>query len=143
MPKLINLYIRNVVFGFALSGIFVGALMYFNVANLWHLVNSSSMGWVAGAMLFVFNGIVFAGVQFAIAIMRLEQDDKPSGGMREPLIVDYQPIAIPVEDAHNNRRESADFKQLANGGFADKTDLYCVCARQARTYAVGHGYDPF
>ncbi len=105
MPKLVRLYIRNVAFGFALSGIFVAALMYFNVANLWHLVNSSPMGWVAGVMLFMFNGIVFAGVQFAIAIMRIEhEDDEPKGGRRAPLIVDYQPIAIPVEDERRPRR---------------------------------------
>jgi len=104
MPKLVNLYIRNVLFGFALSGIFVGALMYFNIANLWHLVNSSSMGWVAAVMLFMFNGIVFAGVQFGIAIMRIDEDDEPKGGRREPLVVDYQPIAIPVDEGRKKRR---------------------------------------
>ncbi len=104
MPKLVRLYIRNVAYGFALSGIFVAALMYFNVANLWHLVNSSSMGWVAALMLFMFNGIVFAGVQFAIAIMRIDEDDEPKGGKREPLIVDYQPIAIPVDEGRKRRR---------------------------------------
>ena len=104
MPKLVNLYIRNVLFGFVLSGIFVGALMYFNVANLWHLVNSSPMGWVAAVMLFMFNGIVFAGVQFAIAIMRMDEDDEPKGGKREPLVVDYQPIAIPVDEGRKRRR---------------------------------------
>jgi len=104
MPKLVSLYIRNVLFGFALSGVFVGALMYFNIANLWHLVNSSSMGWVAAVMLFMFNGIVFAGVQFAIAIMRMEHEDTPKGGKRDPLVVEYQPIAIPVDDERPKRR---------------------------------------
>ena len=104
MPKLISLYIRNVAFGFVLSGIFVGALMYFNIANLWHLLSSSSMGWVAGLMLFMFNGIVFAGVQFAIAIMRIDEGDTPKGGRREPLIVELQPIAIPVEERRRPRR---------------------------------------
>ena len=104
MPRLISLYIRNVLFGFALSGVFVAALMYFNVANLWHLVNSSSMGWVAALMLFMFNGIVFAGVQFAIAIMRIDEDDEPKGGKREPLVVDCQPIAIPVDEGRKRRR---------------------------------------
>ena len=103
MPKLVSLYIRNIVFGFALSGLFVSALMYFNIANLWHLVNASSMGWVAALMLFVFNGIVFAGVQFAIAIMRMEKDDTPSGGTAAPMVVDYQPIAIPVEERKPRR----------------------------------------
>jgi len=98
MPKLIKLYLRNIFFGFGLSAIFVGLLMYFNVANLWHLVSSSSMGWVAGVMLFMFNGIVFAGVQFGIAIMRMEDDDEPKGGKRDPLVLDMQPIAIPADE---------------------------------------------
>jgi len=98
MPKLIKLYLRNIFFGFGLSAIFVGMLMYFNVANLWHLVSGSSMGWVAGVMLFMFNGIVFAGVQFGIAIMRMEDDDEPKGGKRDPLVLDMQPIAIPVDE---------------------------------------------
>ncbi len=84
MPKLVSLYIRNVLFGFGLSAVFVGMLLYFNVANLWHLVSSSNMGWVAGVMLFMFNGIVFSGVQFGIAIMRLPHEDEPSGGKRDP-----------------------------------------------------------
>lgn len=104
MPKLISLYIRNVLFGFVLSGVFVAALMYFNIANLWHLVSSSSMGWVAAVMLFMFNGIVFAGVQFAIAIMRMEKDDEPKGGKRDPLVVDYQTVAIPVDEGRKSRR---------------------------------------
>ena len=98
MPKLIKLYLRNIFFGFGLSAIFVGLLMYFNVANLWHLVSSSSMGWVAGVMLFMFNGIVFAGVQFGIAIMRMEDEDEPKGGKRDPLVPDMQPIAIPADE---------------------------------------------
>ena len=98
MPKLIKLYLRNIFFGFGLSAIFVGLLMYFNVANLWHLVSSSSMGWVAGVMLFMFNGIVFAGVQFGIAIMRMEDEDEPKGGKRDPLVLDMQPIAIPADE---------------------------------------------
>ena len=98
MTKLIKLYLRNIFFGFGLSAIFVGLLMYFNVANLWHLVSSSSMGWVAGVMLFMFNGIVFAGVQFGIAIMRMDDEDEPKGGKRDPLVLDMQPIAIPADE---------------------------------------------
>jgi len=86
MPKLISLYIRQVFVGFALSGLFVGALLYLNVANLWHLVSTSSMGWVAVVMLYMFHGVVFAGVQFAIVIMRMEsRDDDPQGGKKAPV----------------------------------------------------------
>jgi len=98
MPKLISLYIRNVFYGFGLSAVFVGLLMYFNIANLWHLVSSSSMGWVAGVMLFMFNGIVFSGVQFGIAIMRMGDDDEPKGGKRDELVLKLQPVPIPVDE---------------------------------------------
>lgn len=83
MPALVRLYIRNVLIGFALSALFVGALLGLNVANLGHLVAASAQGWIAVLMLFVFNGIVFAGVQFAIVIMRME-DRGEGGGRRRP-----------------------------------------------------------
>lgn len=86
MPKLISLYIRQVLAGFGLSALFVGALLYTNVANLWTLVSNSDIGWIAVAMLFMFNGLVFAGVQFAISVMRMEErDDGPAGGKRAPV----------------------------------------------------------
>ena len=88
MPTLIALYIRQVLLGFALSAIFVAALLYTNVGNLWHLISTSDMGWIAVVMLFVFNGIVFAGVQFAIAIMRMEHDETPKGGTKAPVATD-------------------------------------------------------
>lgn len=86
MPKLISLYIRQVILGFGLSGVFVALLLYFNVANLWHLVTHTSGGMVAVAMLFMFNGIVFAGVQFAITIMRMAGNDDQGGGKRQPVV---------------------------------------------------------
>lgn len=86
MPRLIALYIRQVVLGFGLAGIFVAMLLYFNVANLWHLVTATQGGMIAVTMLFVFNAIVFSGVQFAITIMRMTGPDGPGGGGRRPLI---------------------------------------------------------
>ncbi|SMH54519.1 hypothetical protein [Maritimibacter sp. HL-12] len=88
MPKLIRLYIKNVIIGFGLSAVFVFALLYTNVANLWHLVSTSDIGWIAAVMLWVFNGIVFAGVQFAIVVMRMGDDDEPKGGKRVPVATD-------------------------------------------------------
>ena len=97
MPKLISLYIRQVLVGFGLSAAFVTLLLVANVANLWHLVSTSPMGWIAVFMLFWANGIVFAGVQFAITVMRLEtKDDQPGGGRKAPEPV-LQPVVIPVE----------------------------------------------
>lgn len=83
MPKLIRLYILQVIAGFGLSALFVGALLWFDVAGLWRLISGSDMGYVAVLMLWVFNGIVFAGVQFAISIMRMGDDTPPSGGTRQ------------------------------------------------------------
>ncbi|MGH1415853.1 MAG: hypothetical protein ACRBB0_20370 [Pelagimonas sp.] len=83
MPGLVKLYIRQVITGFGLSALFVGMLLWANVANLGALIGASDMGWVAVVMLWVFNGIVFAGVQFAIVIMRLGSDG-PTGGRRAP-----------------------------------------------------------
>lgn len=87
MPRLVRIYIQNVLVGFGVSAAFVAALLYMNVGNLWHLISTSDMGWIAVLMLFMFNGIVFAGVQFAFVIMRMEKrDDTPKGGKREPVI---------------------------------------------------------
>lgn len=86
MPKLVRLYILQVISGFGLSAVFVALLLKFNVANLWHLVTHSDGGMVAVVMLWVFNGIVFAGVQFGISIMRMAEDDSTGGGKRRPLI---------------------------------------------------------
>ena len=88
MPQLVRLYIRQVLIGFALSAVFVALLLWQNVANLGHLVMTSDIGWLAVLMLFVFNGLVFAGVQFSITIMG--EDDTPNGGGRR------DPVAEPL-----------------------------------------------
>ncbi|MGH1355489.1 MAG: hypothetical protein ACRBBS_10465 [Thalassovita sp.] len=89
MPKLIRLYITHVLIGFAIAAAFVAMLLYFNVGNLWHLVTHSDQGILAVVILWFANGIVFAGVQFAIAVMRLKDDDDSNGGgRRDPIRVD-------------------------------------------------------
>jgi hypothetical protein len=93
MPPLIRLYVRHCAIGFLLSAVFVGMLFAFDVANLWTLVSRSDVGLMAAFMLFMGNGIVFAGVQFGITVMRMgDDDDAPRGGVREP-------VAIPVRIA--------------------------------------------
>ena len=101
MPKLIALYIRSVAIGFALSVGFLGLLLWQDVAGLRHLILGSDMGWVAAIMVVVFQGIIFAGVQFGIAVMKLaDNDDGPRGGLREMLApqLDSQ-IPVPVKVA--------------------------------------------
>lgn len=85
MPKLIKLYIVNVAYGFGLSVVFLGLLLWQDVAGLRQLIVGSDIGWVAAIMMIVMNGVVFAGVQFAIAVMRLAEDpQEPPRGTRSP-----------------------------------------------------------
>lgn len=93
MPALVRLYIRNVAIGFLLSAVFVAALLWFDVARLWHLISTSPQGWIAALMLFVFNGIVFAGVQFGITVMCMAG---PSGGGGSARRVGPLPDTVPV-----------------------------------------------
>ncbi|MEO3415275.1 hypothetical protein AAFO92_11520 [Roseovarius sp. CAU 1744] len=107
MPKLIRLYITNVAIGFALAALFVGLLLWFNIANLGHLVAHSDKGWLAVLILWVANGIVFAGVQFAIAVMRMkdDDDDEPRGGHRRR-VMRAEPSPVPI---YAEPRRSGDF----------------------------------
>lgn len=98
MPKLIRLYIHSVATGFALAAAFVALLLWQDVAGLGHLVLETRGGWIGGLMLVVFNGIVFAGVQFGIRIMQMAEpepkDDGPRGGT---------PVPVPVPAAAGRR----------------------------------------
>lgn len=96
MPKLVRLYVVNVLIGFALAFGFVTALVALDVANLRHLILETEKGYLAFALLVLSNGIVFAGAQFAIAVMRLADDtERPSGGRRTPRAT-LQPIRVDV-----------------------------------------------
>ncbi|KPP93706.1 MAG: hypothetical protein HLUCCA08_05880 [Rhodobacteraceae bacterium HLUCCA08] len=97
-PDLIRLYVKSVGIGFAAAAGFVGLLLYFDVAGLWRLISGSDMGLVALAMMWIFNGIVFSGVQFGLAIMGMadrddDDDDGPKGKvwLAEPVPVRVGP----------------------------------------------------
>ena len=109
MPALIKLYIRNVLIGFAIAAAFVAMLLWLNVMNLWSLVSTSDQGALAVFILWFMNGIVFAGVQFAYAIMSLaEKSTGPRGGT--PIAHQFEPIPVQAEaqksgqDRQLNRR---------------------------------------
>lgn len=102
MPKLIRLYIVNVAIGFAVALAFVAGLVWFDVANLRQLILGSDQGVLAFGLLVMFHGVVFGGVQFAIAVMRLAEDDSgPRTGRRPPVATT---IPIPVEAVARKRR---------------------------------------
>ena len=95
MPKLIRLYIINVAIGFALALVFVMGVIWFDVGGLWHLVTETEMGWLAFVMMVVFNGIVFAGVQFAYAVMSMAApDDGPKGGKKQGITAELAPVHV-------------------------------------------------
>lgn len=98
MPVLVRLYIRQCLIGFALAGIFVALLLGLDVAGLRGLVMATDGGFLAAFLLFFFNGLVFAGAQFAITIMQL-RDDTDTGGKRGRAgrIGPAQPQPIPVQ----------------------------------------------
>ncbi|MDX5381628.1 MAG: hypothetical protein LPJ92_01415 [Rhodobacterales bacterium] len=109
MPKLIRLYITQAAIGFGLAGVFVAMLLWFNIANLWHLVTHSDMGFLAVLVLWVSNGVVFGGVQFAISVMRMkdDDDDEPRGGHRRPIRVDTSrmvPVRVAAKSGRGPRR---------------------------------------
>jgi len=79
MPKLIKLYIVSCAVGFGISAAFTVLLLYFNVANIGYLVSQDPMGWLAVAMIWLFNGSIFGAVQFGWKIMQMRDDDAPQG----------------------------------------------------------------
>jgi uncharacterized membrane protein len=97
MPRLIRLYIVNVAIGFGISATFVAMLVGFDLGGLQGLILGSPMGLVAAAMLWVANGIIFAGAQFAIAVMRMaDEGEGPRGGLRQHAALVPVPVAAPA-----------------------------------------------
>jgi TRAP-type C4-dicarboxylate transport system permease small subunit len=96
MPKLVRLYLESVVLGFLIAAAFTSLLVWLDVAGIGRLILGSDIGWIAAAMLVVFNGIVFSAVQFAFRVMGMAETDKdPQGGngVRELVPV---PVTAPV-----------------------------------------------
>lgn len=101
MPKLVRLYIVNVAIGFGLSAVFLGALLGLDIGGLRHLILGTQMGWLAGLMIFMFSGSIFAGVQFGIAVMGMaEREEPPRGGLRQHAV----PVPVPVAAPARKRR---------------------------------------
>jgi TRAP-type C4-dicarboxylate transport system permease small subunit len=103
MPALVRLYIQSVAIGFGIAAAFTGGLMWLDVAGIGHLVLGSDIGWVAAAMLVIFNGIVFSAVQFAFRVMGMAApDDGAAGGrgLREPILV---PVPVRVKQTARRR----------------------------------------
>ena len=104
MPDLIKLYIRHSLIGFGVAAVFVALLMIFDVMNLRTMILKDSAALLAVFILWFFNGVVFAGVQFAYAISSLaRKPDGPGGGSA---VRDGKPVAIPVPAVAPRKRAS-------------------------------------
>ncbi|MDP5308073.1 hypothetical protein [Paracoccus spongiarum] len=105
MPRLVRLYTASVATGVVLAMLFTGLLVWLDVAGLRRLVLGSTSGWLGAGLLVFFNAIVFGGVQFAIAVMRLADAPPPRGGQRRPTrAAAYPPRVIPATVAAPARR---------------------------------------
>lgn len=101
MPRVVRLYVKSALTGFAAAGAFVFLVLWLNVANLWHLVSGSDVAVMAVAVFWVLNGIVFSGVQFAWAITAMaDKPDPGDGGGFGPR------QGVPVLVAETVRKES-------------------------------------
>ncbi|SMX37394.1 hypothetical protein [Octadecabacter ascidiaceicola] len=105
-PDLIKIYIKSCILGFVLAAVFVGAIMWVDVAGIGGLIMGSDIGIMATLVFWVLNGIVFAGVQFSIVIMTMGENDDDDNDRRGRMMPIFQPdpIAIPVPASKPKRR---------------------------------------
>ncbi len=105
MPRIMRLYLRQSLLGFGLAALFTALLLAADVGGLRHLVTHTEDGPLAVMLLVVFNGIVFAGAQFGIAVMRLAAPDDAVGGAgggssgAAPAALELAPELAPVRVA--------------------------------------------
>jgi len=95
MPRLIRLYITQTAIGFAISLVFTILVVAFDIGRLGYLMTHVDGGWLAAFLFFMLNGIVFAGVQFGISVMRMAE---PEGGTppRGPGLLERSFATVPV-----------------------------------------------
>jgi hypothetical protein len=75
-----RLFVISAVQGLALAAVFVGLLLWLNIGSLWQLVSASPVGWLAVVMLITSGTVLFSGVQFALALMRIADRAGGQGG---------------------------------------------------------------
>jgi hypothetical protein len=75
LPRLVRLYIRSVAIGYLAAAVFTALILWFDVVGLGGLILRSPDGWLAGFLLWFFNGIVFSGVQTVWALMAMAEEE--------------------------------------------------------------------
>jgi hypothetical protein len=108
MPEHIRFILRHAAFGLVIALSFVGMLLAFNVAGLWHLVTHTAEGPIALGMLVVFCTITFGSAQIGYKIMTMGEendDDDDQRGRRDGVFtLDALPVPIPVRSDDRPRR---------------------------------------
>ncbi len=82
MPTLVRFLVTHAAIGITLAAAFVGALVAFDVARLGTLVQTSSDGMLAVALLTAGLGVTFGSVQMGFAVMLMNGRDDTTGGSR-------------------------------------------------------------
>ncbi|MGQ4274221.1 hypothetical protein [Terrihabitans sp. B22-R8] len=84
--------------GFSVAVVFVGAMLWFDVAGLGTLIGHSSSGLLAAAILTFATGLTFGSVQMGFAVMTLGTgSDTPPRGRRMPAgLARPIPVRIPA-----------------------------------------------
>lgn len=92
---LIAFYLKCIVVGFTLSAVFSGALVAMDVARLGHLVLHVRGGYLAGFLLWFFNGLVFSSAQASVAVLLMAERKDRGGGKGKPHPA-HQGAGVPV-----------------------------------------------
>ncbi len=72
-------FLKQLLHGFCLSVALTIVLIWADIAQLGTLIATMPMGWLAGSLLFLLNGLTFASVQIGIAVMQASGDEDSSG----------------------------------------------------------------
>jgi len=104
MPDHIRFILRHAAYGFLIALSFVGMLLAFDVAGLWHLVTHTAEGPIALVMLVVFCTITFGSAQIGYKIMTMgDKDDDDPRGRRDP-VLSRAAMLIPIRVRSDDRR---------------------------------------
>lgn len=103
MPHHIRFILRHAALGFGIAFAFVGMLLAFDVAGLWHLVTHTAEGPIALGVLFILCGITFGSAQVGYKIMTMGDDDDADRGGKRDAIGSYDAIPVPVRTDDRRR----------------------------------------
>ncbi|MEL7460067.1 MAG: hypothetical protein AAFX45_11255 [Pseudomonadota bacterium] len=98
MPRLVQLFLVSTGIGYALAGVFLALVIWFDVAHLGHLILNVDGGWFAGGVFVVLTGNVFAAVQVGISVMRGVDAAEPPEGPTGPGMRGHATIPVKVDE---------------------------------------------